>query len=81
RRMENALVKAKEADPIWKKFQTATKNGTVPRLGSLNERIEAAGRSGVLSDTEAQILNEFNQIYQEVIQVNEFTFDLSTIVK
>lgn len=81
RRMENALLKTKEVDPIWKKFQTGVKNGKVPRLGTLDDRIQASYQNGVLTEHETTLLNEFNQIYQEVIQVNEFTFDLSTIVK
>lgn len=81
RRMENALLKAKEVDPVFKKFQTGIKNGKVPRLGTLNDRIRASCQHGVLTEAEKQLFVEFNQIYQEVIQVNEFTFDLNTIVK
>jgi len=81
RHMENTFAKAKHADPIWKKFQIATKNGTVPRLGTLDERIEAAIQAKLLNAEEAATLNEFNKMYQEVIRVNEFSFDLNTVVK
>jgi hypothetical protein len=80
-RMDNTLLKAFGADPIFKKFQLATKGGTVSRVGSFEERIKSAVLNGVLTENEMNTLSEFNNMYQEMIRVNEFTFDLSTIVK
>ncbi len=81
RRMDDALIKAFATEPLFKKFQLATKNGTVTRVGSLEERMKSAVFKGVLTESEMNTLSQFNKMYQEVIRVNEFTFDLRSIVK
>lgn len=81
RRLENAFIKVQSIDPIWKKFQTAVRHGTLPFYGSLESRMQMAVRAGILTQEEMVALREYNDLYQEVIQVNEFTFDLQTVVK
>lgn len=81
RRIEDALSKIQDLDPIWKKFQNALRNGKVPRLGDLKESLQAAVEARILTDTEMHNLFEYDELYQEIIRVNEFSFDLSNIIK
>jgi alkylation response protein AidB-like acyl-CoA dehydrogenase len=78
--IENALLQIEQVDPIWKKFQVALRHGTVANLGSLDERLQAALKKSVLTEEEIKTFYEYNQLYQEVIRVNAFTFDLRSIV-
>lgn len=79
--IENALLQVDSIAPIWKKFQVAVRNGTVPHFGSLAERLQAAQKMSVLTEDEVKTYHEYNTMYQEVIRVNEFTFDLRSIVE
>ncbi len=81
RKLKNAFVKAQEADSLWKKFQSAVRHGTLPSYGSLESKLQQAVHAGVLTQDEMIALREYNELYQDVIQVNEFTFDLQTVVK
>lgn len=80
RRLENALLKVQDMDPIWKKFQTAVRSGKIPRFGNMQSRAEAAVKQHILTKDEAVKLSEFDDLYQEVIRVNEFSFDLRSVV-
>ena len=78
--IEKALLQIERIDPMWKKFQVALRNGTVSSLGSLMERLQAAKEKGILTENEVSELYEYNELYQDVIRVNEFTFDLRSVV-
>lgn len=79
-RMENALKMSIEIDPLWKKFQNALRSGTLPRQGTLEDRLHHAAQIGVLSEDEVRALQEFNALSKEVIKVDEFSFDLNTVL-
>lgn len=80
RRLENALAMVQEIDPIWKKLHVATKNGKIPRFGTLESKAKTALKANILTESEMNALVEFDDLYQEIIRVNEFTFDLQTVV-
>lgn len=80
RRIENALLLIDQIEPISKKFQLAVRNGTVP-YGSFDEQLQAALKNNILTKEEVESMLEYDVLYQEIIQVNEFTFDLRSIVK
>lgn len=79
-RIEMALAQVEQVEPVWKKFQIAVRNGTVPKLGSLKDRTNTAVKTGSLTAEEAHIMCVFDDLYKDVIKVDEFSFDLSTIV-
>ncbi len=79
-RIERAFEKAHEAEPIWKKFQNALRSGTLPRVGNFEDRTNAAIKAGVLSENEVNVLREFDALCKEVIKVDEFSFDLNTVL-
>lgn len=79
-RIDEALTQMIAIDPIWKKFQSAVRNGTVPKKGSLEDRTKVALKAKQLTKEEVKALLDFDAIQKEVIKVNEFTFDLSSVV-
>jgi len=80
RRIENALLQIDQIDPIWKKFQLAVRNGAVPQ-GNVVDQLQTAQKTNILTKEEVESMLEYHSLYQDVIQVNEFTFDLRSVVK
>lgn len=81
RKLQTALNKIQLIDPIWKKFQSAIRHGKVSLYDSLDTKLQIAVHAGILTQEEMIALREYNDLYQDIIQVNEFTFDLQTVVK
>lgn len=79
-RMEMAFIKIQALEPTLKKFQNAIRNGTVAPEGSHAKRLETAVKLNILNEKEMQDLLEFDKLYQEIIRVNEFSFDLHAII-
>ncbi len=80
RQVETALIQALQVDPIIKKLQSAIKSGAIARRGNMEERRQAALKAGILTAEEVQALHDFDAIYKEVIKVNEFSFDLNSVI-
>jgi acyl-CoA dehydrogenase len=81
RRIDEALALVESVEPIMKKFQVATRNGKVPKLGSLKVRADAAVKANILTADEAQALQQYDALHQEIIKVDEFSFDLSSVIQ
>jgi acyl-CoA dehydrogenase len=79
-RLEAGLANVEQNDVLRKKLQKAVQNGIIPEYYSLNERIQAAAKAGVLSAEEVEQLSAFEALRDEIIKVNEFTFDLERVV-
>ncbi len=79
-RLEAALKMSMEVDVVSKKFQNALRSGTLPRLGTLDDRLHHAVTLGILSDEEVHALQKFNALNKEVVKVDEFSFDLNTVL-
>ncbi len=75
-RMEAAFAKFTQAEPIWKKFQNALRTGTLPRKSNFEDAVKA----GILTIEEALILRESETLNKDVIKVDEFSFDLNTVL-
>jgi acyl-CoA dehydrogenase len=80
KRLEAALAQQIHLDPVMKKFQNAIRSGTVANQGSFDKRLNAAVAAGVLTESEAQLLLNLNALQKEVIKVNEFSFDLNSVI-
>lgn len=80
RRLELALEQIIEMEPITKKFQTAIRLGKVPKRLSFAHQLQAAVKSGALTHEESAAMQSFDELQKEVIKVNEFSFDLNTVV-
>jgi len=80
RRLDQALTQVNIADPIWKKIVKAVQVGVVPAHYDKEKRIAAAKSAGILDADESSLLHEFEALRDEIIKVNEFSFDLSKVI-
>lgn len=79
-RIEKALSQLNQIDPVWKKLKNAIKHNSVAKQLDLSQQLRTAYDTAHLTEQEMQLLLEFDALYQEIIQVNEFSFDLQTVV-
>lgn len=79
-RLDKALAQTSVVDPIWKKLHKAVQTGTIPHRYNFAERVAAAQQTGVLTAEEAQVISEFETLKNEIIKVNEFSFDLDQVI-
>jgi hypothetical protein len=75
-KLERALANVDTIDPIWKKFQKALKKGTLPHQAPWEKQLAVARTNHILTEEEADNLQDFYKLYQEIIAVDEFSFDL-----
>lgn len=80
RRIEEALLMLADVDPIMKKMHKSVYAGGAMKQLGLTHRIEIALKSGVITPDEADKLSKFYVLQKEIIKVDEFTFDLNTVV-
>jgi acyl-CoA dehydrogenase len=80
KRLDSVMDSQSSLEPLLKKFQIALRSGKVPAEGGFNERVSAALNVGLLTADEAHALHEFEAIQREVIDVNEFSFDFSSVL-
>ncbi|MCD6038831.1 MAG: fadE 1 [Gammaproteobacteria bacterium] len=79
-RIETALAQIQQVDPLWKKLKSAVRDSTIPAYEALDTQLQLAVVKKILTEHEKQTLQEFLALYQEIIKVNEFSFDLRSIV-
>lgn len=79
-RLESALSRAGVNEALRKKLQQAVKNGSIPEYYTFPDRVAAAKKSGLLTSEEASAMIEFELLREEIIKVNEFTFDLEKVI-
>lgn len=79
-RLDAALEKIAEIEPIQKKMQKALHDNHVPHYFDFADRIHFAKETRIITAEEANMLNEFEELRKEIIQVNEFSFDLREVI-
>jgi alkylation response protein AidB-like acyl-CoA dehydrogenase len=79
-KLELALGRAEANDLLRKKLQQAVKSGTIPEYYPFLDRLRAAEEAGILTSSEADAVREFEALREEIIKVNEFTFDLERVI-
>lgn len=79
-RLDKALTRVEAMDPLWKKVHKAVQKGTIPKRYDFNARVRAAIEAGILTAEEGKTLNEFEVLRNEIIKVNEFSFDLTRVI-
>ena len=67
-------------EPLLKKLHKAVLAHEIPKRYTTSEKLAAAESSGVLSSDEVKILQNYEQLKNEIIKVNEFSFDLETVI-
>ena len=79
-RLEKALADAHKADLLWKKIHLGIKEGIVKNQLNRALLIQSAKQSQILNQDEVAELVAFEALRQEIIQVNEFSFDLDHLI-
>lgn len=79
-RLDKALVQIAVVDPIEKKLLKAVKKGNIAEYFNFDERVNAAQQAKIITPEEATALREFEQLKNEIIKVNEFSFNLSEVL-
>ena len=79
-RIEKAFASVANAEILLKKLKTAIRSGAVPAFFNFQDQLNIATKTGILTEDESQVLNTFENLYQEIIKVDEFSFDLKTVV-
>jgi alkylation response protein AidB-like acyl-CoA dehydrogenase len=79
-RLERGLQQIEQMEGLWKKISQHASKATLKLHRDTASRIQAAREEGVLTDQEAQALTEFEALRQEIIKVNEFSFDLDHVI-
>ncbi|TAK73208.1 MAG: acyl-CoA dehydrogenase [Gammaproteobacteria bacterium] len=79
-RLDKALEQVANVEPILKKLHKAVQFRAVPSQYRFTERVQSALQSGIITADEARALNEFEVLRSEIIKVNEFSFDLETVI-
>lgn len=80
KRLDELLQRMPQIEPILKKFQKFVRSGTVPGQTPLTDKINAAENAALLTKDEARGLREYYALYHEIIAVDEFSFDLKTVI-
>jgi acyl-CoA dehydrogenase len=78
--IEKALALAVQTEPLWSKLKGAIQSGTVPKRAALAEQLQVAVKAKLFTQDEVILLNNFEEQRKQVIQVNEFSFDLRTVI-
>lgn len=79
-RLDTALSMMDRVDELMKKMSAAEKSGTLTKQSHPKERIMAAVQAHVLTADEAKTLVDFDALREEIIKVNEFSFDLEQVL-
>ncbi len=79
-RLDTALSQIPTMEPIWKKLQNISKEKAFPHWYDFSRRVQAAKQIDMITTEEANLLIDFEQLRNEIIKVNEFSFDLNTVI-
>jgi acyl-CoA dehydrogenase len=79
-RLEKALKQLAVIDPLLKKLHLAMKSGDIPEHYDFKKRVESVSQAGLLTLEEANMLIQYESLRNEIIKVNEFSFDLTQVL-
>jgi alkylation response protein AidB-like acyl-CoA dehydrogenase len=79
-RLDKALAQIDQIDPLQKKVHKAVQSGAITPAFEFSERIQSAQAANILTAEEAHALSEFEKLRNEIIKVNEFSFDLGEVI-
>jgi len=79
-RIDMALLQIAQIEPLIKKMNSALRKREVDGALPFDQQLHQAVRNHLLSNEEAESLREYYCLYRDVIRVDEFSFDLSSIL-
>jgi acyl-CoA dehydrogenase len=80
KRLDIALQKRIEMEPLLKKFNNLIRNKTVAAHLPVPDALKLALKGGSLTQEETDALLDYNKLVGEVIKVDEFSHDLSEVL-
>lgn len=80
KRLEMAFEDQIKISTLWKKFQSGIRDGKLSKHLNFKDQIQAALDLNVLTSEEVEQLRAYKDLETEVIKVNEFSFNLSTVL-
>lgn len=78
-RLDEALAQVSAIEPLLKKLQKAVNSGEIPQRYPFDARVQAALKAGIFTSVEAQAILSFNKLKNDIIKVDEFSFDLTSV--
>lgn len=79
-RLDNAIQLVNGVDESMKKIAKAVKNKEIAKHLTPPEKTSAALKANIISSDEAKILADYEALREEIIRVNEFSFDLEQVL-
>ncbi len=79
-RLDNAIQLVNSVDESMKKIAKAVKNDEIAKHLSPAEKTAAALKANIISSDEAKVLANYEALREEIIRVNEFSFDLEKVL-
>jgi acyl-CoA dehydrogenase len=79
-RLDKAIKQVATIDPVWKKLHKAVQSGAIPSRYDFDARLQKAEELGMLSAEESRMLSEYEALRLEIVKVNEFSFNLETVI-
>lgn len=79
-RLDNALLQLNAIEPLLKKLQNAIRQKKIPSSLLFAEQLRLSKENDILSVDEIASLRDFDHLYQDVIRVDEFSFDLNSVL-
>jgi acyl-CoA dehydrogenase len=80
RELENAFNQRLDLEPLMKRINQAVRERVIPNHESFAKQVQAALRAGILTQDESKSLLTYDVLQQQVIKVDEFSFDLGTVL-
>lgn len=72
-KLEQAWLKMFEAEPVISKIDHAVKSGTIKKTLKNHEKIQQAVDQNIITSQEAAIINEFEAMQLDILQVDDFS--------
>lgn len=79
-RLDNALAQIETIEPILRKIHKGLQGGMIAKHLDFSSRLIAAKNANLITDEEMNQLVLFEKLRSEIIKVNEFSFDLETVI-
>jgi acyl-CoA dehydrogenase len=79
-RLDTAFLQQINLEALLKKFQNAIRNNTVPHHLAFADGVREAVKVKALTEDEAHALLAYDDLEKQIVKVDEFSFDLSSVL-
>jgi acyl-CoA dehydrogenase len=78
--LEQLLMQSAAIEPVSRKLHKAWRDSVLPQA-NITDALDLAVKMGIVLPKEGEAFAAFDKLRKQVIQVNEFSFDLKTVIK